>query len=212
MSRNRTSNPGCSIGHPLAAGGLMRWGRARFRPAGAAIGGSGIGGMAAEGALAGVASSAIQDPNNLGGIAGGALYTGRRAWRSAGVLTKGALTPGCRRLSASRGRSIRRRDRLTAKDSADVYAKLHQFPADPQAIAGALKGALTDLDLERSDRHVAWSEELNRQYWSDGAEPHPKPIWAAPTVGNGRSMRRRSANGIQLIRWWRPKSRARSMA
>ena len=34
----------------------------------------------------------------------------------------------------------------TAKDSADAYAKLHQVPADPQAITGALKGALTGLD------------------------------------------------------------------
>ena len=34
----------------------------------------------------------------------------------------------------------------TAKDSADAYAKLHQVPADPQAITGAIKGALTGLD------------------------------------------------------------------
>ena len=35
----------------------------------------------------------------------------------------------------------------TAKDSADAYAaKLHQVPADPQAITGAIKGVLTNLD------------------------------------------------------------------
>jgi hypothetical protein len=34
----------------------------------------------------------------------------------------------------------------TAKDSADAYAKLHQVPADPQAITGAIKGVLTGLD------------------------------------------------------------------
>ena len=55
---------------------------------------------------------------------------------------------GCRRLlrQARGGRPLRRRSPRTAKDSADAYAKLHQVPADPQAITGALKGVLTDLD------------------------------------------------------------------
>ena len=115
------------------------------RPA-QAIGGSGIGGIAKRReALAGGASSAIQDPTNLSGIAGGAL-TGGALGAGAGVLTKGA-NAGLQKAFGKPGTvDPAAAIASTAKDSADAYAKLHQVPADPQAIAGALKGALTGLD------------------------------------------------------------------
>ena len=71
----------------------------------------------------------------------------RRAWRSAaGVLTKGA-NAGLQKAFGKPGAvDPAAAIASTAKDSADAYAKLHAVPADPQAITGALKGALTGLD------------------------------------------------------------------
>ena len=133
------------LDYPLAAAAYAVGPGKILGPAGAAIGGSGIGGMAAEGALAGGASSAIQDPTNLSGIAGGAL-TGGALGAGAGVLTKGA-NAGLQKAFGKPGTvDPAAAIASTAKDSADAYAKLHQVPADPQAITGALKGALTDLD------------------------------------------------------------------
>lgn len=133
------------LDYPLAAAAYAVGPGKILGPAGAAIGGSGIGGIAAEGALAGGASSAIQDPTNLSGIAGGAL-TGGALGAGAGVLTKGA-NAGLQKAFGKPGAvDPAAAIASTAKDSADAYAKLHQVPADPQAITGALKGALTGLD------------------------------------------------------------------
>ena len=133
------------LDYPLAAAAYAVGPGKILGPAGAAIGGSGIGGMAAEGALAGGASSAIQDPTNLSGIAGSAL-TGGALGAGAGVLTKGA-NAGLQKAFGKPGTvDPAAAIASTAKDSADAYAKLHAVPADPQAITGALKGALTGLD------------------------------------------------------------------
>ena len=114
-------------------------------PAGAAIGGAGLGGVAAEGALAGGLASGFGSDFNpvstgagaVGGAALGAaahgLTTGANAALQKTLGKPGTVDPAAAIAS-------------TAKDSADAYAKLHQVPADPQAITGALKGVLTGLD------------------------------------------------------------------
>ena len=139
------------LDYPLAAAAYAVGPGKILGPAGEAIGAmspvaKGLVSTAAEGALAGGASSAIQDPTNLGGIAGGAAMGAGLGAAGAGVLTAGA-NAGLQKAFGKLGTvDPAAAIASTAKDSADAYAKLHQVPADPQAITGALKGALTGLD------------------------------------------------------------------
>ena len=110
-------------------------------PAAAGMAGGPIAAGALEGAMAGGLSSGFGSNFNptstAGGAAGGAALGGVAGGIGKGIEKLGA-TPG----SVDPAAAIA----STAKDSADAYAKLHQVPVDPQAITGALKGALTDLD------------------------------------------------------------------
>ena len=198
------------LDYPLAAAAYAVGPGKILGPAGAAIGGSGIGGMAAEGALAGGASSAIQDPTNLGGIAGGAL-TGGALGAGAGVLTKGA-NAGLQKAFGKPGTvDPAAAIASTAKDSADAYAKLHQVPADPQAITGALKGVLTGLDPSVV---TGMSPGLKSTILDIGQTVQNLPeanMGQVNSVGNGRSTLRRSVNAIQPIRLLPGNSTARSL-
>ena len=81
-------------------------------------------------------SAALQAAHSLYGALGA----------GAGVLTKGA-NAGLQKAFGKPGTvDPAAAIASTAKDSADAYAALHAVPADPQAITGALKGALTGLD------------------------------------------------------------------
>ena len=115
-------------------------------PAGAtaSLAGRPIAQAAAEGALAGGISNL--DPSNPISSAGTGALGGAALGGAAGVLTHGA-NAGLQKAFGKPGAvDPAAAIASTAKDSADAYAKLHQVPADPQAITGALKGALTGLD------------------------------------------------------------------
>ena len=115
-------------------------------PAGAtaSLAGRPIAQAAAEGALAGGISNL--DPSNPISSAGTGALGGAALGGAAGVLTHGA-NAGLQKAFGKPGTvDPAAAIASTAKDSADAYAKLHQVPADPQAITGALKGALTGLD------------------------------------------------------------------
>ena len=99
---------------------------------------------AAEGALAGGISNL--DPSNPISSAGTGALGGAALGGAAGVLTHGA-NAGLQKAFGKPGTvDPAAAIASTAKDSADAYAALHQKPADPQAITGAIKGVLTGLD------------------------------------------------------------------
>ena len=114
-------------------------------PAGAALGGAGIGGVAAEGAMAGGLSGGFSsdfDPMRTAGNATvgaglGALAGLAPKGINAG-LTKALGKPGTVDPAAAIA--------STAKDTADAYAALHQKPADPMAIDKAIGGVMGSLD------------------------------------------------------------------
>ena len=115
-------------------------------PAGAtaSLAGRPIAQAAAEGALAGGISNL--DPSNPISSAGTGALGGAALGGAAGVLTHGA-NAGLQKAFGKPGTvDPAAAIASTAKDSADAYAALHQKPADPQAITGAIKGVLTNLD------------------------------------------------------------------
>lgn len=115
-------------------------------PAGAtaSLAGRPIAQAAAEGALAGGISNL--DPSNPISSAGTGALGGAALGGAAGVLTHGA-NAGLQKAFGKPGTvDPAAAIASTAKDSADAYAALHQKPADPQAITGAIKGVLTGLD------------------------------------------------------------------
>ena len=115
-------------------------------PAGAtaSLAGRPIAQAAAEGALAGGISN-LDSSNPISSAGTGALG-GAALGGAAGVLTHGA-NAGLQKAFGKPGTvDPAAAIASTAKDSADAYAALHQKPADPQAITGAIKGVLTGLD------------------------------------------------------------------
>ena len=106
-----------------------------------------IAGTAAEGATVGAVSHvAGSDDPGLTDTAGAALgggLVGTAAGAATPLINKGL----CKVLSKPGTVDPAAAQASTAKDSADApMPKLHQVPADPQAITGALKGVLTNLD------------------------------------------------------------------
>jgi hypothetical protein len=106
-------------------------------PAGRAIGGAGIGGVAAEGALAGGISGAAHGDNPLtsgleGAVGGGIL--GGAAGKLGGLGARaGSVDPQAAIAS-------------TLKNKTDAYAALTKAPADPTQIDSVLGGVVNNLD------------------------------------------------------------------
>ena len=111
-------------------------------PIGRAIGGAGIGGMAAEGALAGgIGGGASNDDNPLWGsvkgAAGGALLGGAAGGVGAGIAKLGAK-PGVIDPQAAVD--------ATTQVTRDLYAQGKQIPIQPTHADNAFDNVLTNLD------------------------------------------------------------------
>ena len=127
------------VGYAMGPGKLLG-------PAGAALGGAGIGGVAAEGALAGGLSGGFSSDFDPMRTAGNATV-GAGLGALAGLVPKGINAGLTKALGKPGTVDPAAAIASTTKNTADAYAALHQKPVDdPMSIDKAIGGVMGSLD------------------------------------------------------------------